>query len=218
MFIKNYVTFIIIIVLLAGCTSNDTKELIKEVERLEAENTQLIHTINQLETELENFEQTNKDLEQETYMLKELVDEYVDAAFKNDFNVYNEGFYIEPVLMLRDDLTLEQIKNIMGEPNNLRNYIEKAHCGCQETEVIYDNASFTFQGELIKWMTLNDTTFVTQRGITVGSTKEQVIESYGENYLFQFQDGSINYGEKTGIRFSIDENVVSEITVWYMYE
>ncbi|GGM41264.1 hypothetical protein GCM10011351_29320 [Paraliobacillus quinghaiensis] len=223
MFIKNYLFFILLTLLLVGCTSEDTNELKQEVKRLTVENTQLKDSKNKLETEVENFKEANTGLENEINTLKDLIEEYEDVSFNVDFNIYDEGFYIEPVLMFREDLTLEQTKNIMGKPNNVRSYIEEAHCGCEETEVNYDNASFTFQDELIKWMTLKDETFVTQRGIKVGSTKEQVIDSYGENFYpiedgSNHEDNSINYGEKTGIRFSFAENVVSEITIWYMYE
>lgn len=204
------------VVLLIGCTSDVTTELKGEVESLKEQKRHLSDTNKQLENEVKKNKSTIEELEKENNLLIDLLEEG-STSFESEITIHDEGFFIDPTVVFYDSLTIEQIKKVMGEPKQVRDYIEEAHCGCQETEVTYENASFTFQGELLKWMTLKDSTLVTQRGITIGSSKDQVLDVYGDNF-YSHENGEINYGEKTGVRFSFKDNFVSEIKIWYMYE
>jgi len=213
---KHSFILILILLFLTGCTSNENTKLKDEIKSLKEENKQIQNTNKQLEDVIKEKQNTILELEQKQSSLKDLLDQYVSASFKNQFNILDEGFFINPELTFRDELSFGKVKRIMGEPKKVNEYIEEAHCGCQETELTYEDASFTFQGELLKWFTIENADLVTQRGISVGSSKKQVIEAYGENF-FANKD-SIQYGEKTGISFSFKDEIVNKISIWYMYE
>jgi hypothetical protein len=179
------------------------------------ENKSLNHTIEQLKNELSNMQHEVDNVKKEN---KSLIEEI--PIKENRLIISEEGFFVKPELLFPDDLSIERVSDLLGEPVGIREYIEVAHCGCKEIELTYDDASFTFQmlddKEVIKWMTIKDSFFASQRGITIGSSKEQVIEAYGENYWTN--KNGISYGEKTGISFNFNNDIVTEITIWYMYE
>lgn len=195
---------IFILLSLIGCTSDENPNLNAEMKNLKEKNHQLENINKQLEEEMKDKQDIILELEQN------------DSVFETELNILDEGFYLNAERAIRDELSIQKIIKMFGEPKSMDEYVEEAHCGCQETKLTYENASFTFQGELLKWFTIKNPDIVTQRGISVGSTKKQVMEAYGENFLIN-QDG-IQYGEKTGISFTIKEDIVSEISIWYMYE
>lgn len=121
-----------------------------------------------------------------------------------------------------ETLTVKQVKEYLGEPTNVEEYPE-AHGSGNVIELTYDEASFTFnkhkQKETLKWYTIKSPFFTTQRGITVGLSKSDVINAYGKNYdIYIEDDKTITIGEKVGISFKLKEGKVREIYVWFMYE
>lgn len=214
MYKRTVLLYIVTMLFLAGCTTGKAK-LSEEIEVLREENKELHENTKQLEDEVKSYKSTLKEYAKEIYLFKDIIDKYQAKGYQNDFNIHKEGFFIKPEFTSRDAISIDTIKNIMGKPKNSREYIEVAHCGCKETELTYDNASFTFQGNSLKWFTLRDSKLVTERGITIGATREEVIEAYGQDLLV-YGNNEISYGEKTGIRFSFKDDILKEISIWYM--
>ncbi|MCP8615952.1 hypothetical protein [Salirhabdus salicampi] len=205
---------IIVSIILVGCTNTG--------ERVESSNVatqeQLTETIEQLETELDRKQAMISELESENKQLKGLVD-HQESQDQSQVIVGKEGLFIKPDLLYPEDISDEVILNLLGEPINA-NKFEDAHGGFTVVEFIYDNFSITIQKQpnkqLVKWLTIKDSNFVTERGITVGSSKSQVVQAYGENFSENLN--GIYYGEKTGISFSLEDGYVKEIDIWYTYE
>jgi outer membrane murein-binding lipoprotein Lpp len=225
MLVKSVIPIILTIIILAGCTSNEIAVLREENDNLKEENWNLNHKNNQLDNEVKNKLNAIEELKKENKSVNELLNELLKKPMHiptSEIIMGKEGFFVEPEVIFPDEISIQKIKKLLGEPTEIKEYIEEAHCGCKEIEVTYDHASFTFQipedKEAIKWMTIKAPFFTTQRGITIGSTKEQVIKAYGENYDYWKLEDRITYGEKTGIGFTFVNNRVSEIQIWYMYE
>lgn len=202
-------------IILLGCTNNgDSKVEPSNVGNPE----QLTESIEQLEIELERKQSIISELENENEKLKGLLDKE-DSQDKSQMLVVQEGLYINPDVLYPEEITEEVIVNLLGEPLNSKEFVG-AHGGFNEVELTYDSFSITIQKQpkkqLVKWLTINDSNFVTERGITVGSSKSQVIQAYGRD--FSEDTNSIFYGEKTGMRFTLEDDYVKEIVIWYMYE
>jgi ribosome-binding ATPase YchF (GTP1/OBG family) len=214
--VKKYLALIIIIsIILVSCSNNDANEIESSYENVQK---QLTDSIEQLEKELERKLSMISELESENEKLKKLLEEKQSDDI-SQIRVNKEGLYINSDIIYPDELSEEVISDLLGKPNNVKEY-EGAHGGFEEVELNYDNFSITSQKQqnkqLVKWLAIKDSSFATQRGITVGSTKNEVIQAYGES--FTKDSNVIYYGEKTGISFTLKDDKVKEINIWYMYE
>jgi len=191
----------------------------EENERLQKEIANLTNANIRLENERMNLETEMNGLLNENELLKEEILQQKDLSSDNDIIIAYEGFLIDPVLIYPEELSVQLVIKMLGEPKEFKEYVNEAHCGCKEFELIYDEAEFIFRKaetkEAIRSMTIKDSFMMTHRGISIGSTKEQVIQAYGKNNI---EYEGIKYGEKTGIRFTFIDDFVSEIFIWYMYE
>lgn len=243
--LRTYSTFIVITIMLIvlGCEDsselsirNENVKLSEKIEQLEdslvaKENQmrdlkqernelydELIYIKNNMEEQIQQIEDENigliKELRREVKLLEsELI----------NINVFEENLFIASGVLAPDRVSIKKIKELLGEPKEINESVNVAHSGLKVISLIYENAIFTFEileeKDLIKWITLKDSLFTTQRGISVGSTQEMVIKEYGnESYNFYQDNNIISYGEKTGITFDINNGIVNEIHIWFMYE
>lgn len=201
------------VLLLMGCTDSDSQSVVKE------ENKGLKQSIAQLEKELQMKETVIQDLNQKNHRLTQQLEGLEEK--NRPFHVFEEQLLVTQKRLNPEDITINQVKALLGEPKKTEQYIG-AHGGFEHVVLTYDEASFTFVKDEkpanTKRCTIKGGLFTTERGISVGSTKDEVIASYGEDFLFDQNQQKIYYGEKTGIAFQFQDDFVTEIVVWFYYE
>lgn len=218
------------IILVSGCsiaTDSRIDELQTSVEAKE-------NYISQLENELLTLEDKMVALENEykgeaesykkqaEHRIWELEQRNQQLELESEWiNVYDEKLFLMKDILDPEVLTIEKVKGVLGDPVNIDESVSP-HSGLPVISLNYSKASFTFElsedADMIKRLTLQAPLLATSRGITVGSSKESVIEEYGSNYEELERDRWISYGEKTGISFKLEGERVKEIQIWYMYE
>ena len=119
-------------------------------------------------------------------------------------------------------MNIKQLKALLGEPLNVEEDFE-AHSPGKSITLTYNNATFIFNSsegkENIKAYTIKDASFASNRGITIGSTRDDVHNAYHTSYYnFSEDEGTISFGEKTGMSFKLHNDKVTEFTVWFVYE
>jgi DNA gyrase/topoisomerase IV subunit A len=214
------------LLILFGCTNTgsqwDQYELNKKIADLELQNEQLIKEISDLNEQLQKCD----NLIAQNEILKQQLENEIQSLQKSlntpNFNVFEEKLIVDPNMLIPTTTSIEQVKEILREPKNIEK-TNAVHGSGEDITLYYDEASFTFNKyedqETIKWYTIKTSFFKTNRGITVGSSKEDVIRAYGNSYYnYHQEENGISIGEKTGISFMLEKNKVSEITVWLMYE
>lgn len=238
---KNLISiFIIILFLLAitGCDHSESQLILQENENLRKKNEQLENSLLFKEDQLKELEQKMAKLNSEISDLEKVYSttleqdkgiiwdlEQENKALLSELeniHVFEENIFIASDVLIPDEISVGRVIQLFGAPKETEQYISD-HSGLEVIKLIYENSSFVFElskeKDLIKWLTFTDRSFITNRGIAIGSTKEKVIKEYGENYYNYYKDGDgISYGEKTGISFRLDNDVVTEIRIWFMYE
>lgn len=213
---------LVICVLLIGCEStNETnidsiklKELQNEITALKEENNNLINEVTRITNEKERIFNDFKAIEKQK---KELEDKLSIPE-----HPYTENLVLTKNFIKIEDLTIDSIIKILGEPNSVNEYIN-VHSGGTEFNIKYNNAEFIFikndNKTEIKSYKIYDSTFSTQRGITVGSSKEEVEDAYGIFYMKITEPKEKWYSaDKQGIWFEFEEDYVSGFGVWFYYE
>lgn len=196
------------ILLFAGCDSN--------TDQISQTKQELINEIAQMKDQLQESELKINAL------LTEKEQETKGKVPETDYNIFNEGQFIKGDLFLPNTLSIKDIIDAFGEPIEVKESIG-VHGGFKESILTYKNASFTFANiedvDHIKWYTIKQPNLFTIRGISVGSTANEVIQAYDKGfYHFRVSEDEIIFGEKTGMSFKLNEGKVFEIRVWFMYE
>jgi cell division protein FtsB len=228
-----------LIVIVAGCTKNDEQH--ESIKMLQGTIQKLTDTNDKLELALEQSQTKSNEYINENNKLQELNDQ-LEAEWEDltkeiseteslsriiegnrcIYDVSKEGIYINEVLINPEDLSEEVIIDLLGKPLHKEEYVVYV----LRVSLDYDNFNITFhnfaEGQEVGYISINGngSNIVTQGGITVGSTKNQVIEAYGEGYWAHSEE-YVGYGsEKTGIDFyfSLEDGYVTEIKIRYSYE
>lgn len=180
-----------------------------EIDRINAE---LVRKNNEIQDLNRKMDELTQSLEQ------------VNTRIDNPhFNVFEEKLIAKQAeMLLPDSMSISKVKALLGEPLNIEEDIE-AHGSGKVFILNYKEASFTFnkedEKESIKWYRLKSPHFITNRGITIGSSRDEVKGKYGLDYsMYQENNNEIRIGEKTGIAFSFEQDLVKEIVVWFVYE
>lgn len=226
-FIKTTI-FILLCLTLIGCekAAIDVEEnengQVKLIE-LEEITSGLEHEIALLKTELSDREKKIEELNQINQQLTEEMESLQYMINYPDFNVFEEKLIINnPILLSPTSMDIGKVKKLLGEPDDIEESIE-AHGSGMVWVLNYEEASFTFnkddENERIKWYTIKSPRLMTNRGITVGSTRNEVVKAYGNSYpIYHEDENRIIIGEKTGISFDLESDIVKEISVWFVYE
>ncbi|MFG6115447.1 hypothetical protein ACGTN9_09675 [Halobacillus sp. MO56] len=83
---------------------------------------------------------------------------------------------------------------------------------------VYDNLEFKVEGGSVTGYILSHERYATARNVTIGDTKEHIIEAYGKNYYERTDTGAaiIGYFDKQlerNIEFTFNEEVLTGIMV-----
>jgi regulator of replication initiation timing len=249
---KVLVLTLLVIVIVTGCSNNGENEVeaLKEtIVKLTDANKKLELENEQLELELENIplnlkkliienqklrilnnelQALNEQLELDSSTFRSEVIRLSDAATANHIHLVEEGIKINSKLFSPEELSEDVIIDLLGKPLYVEEYVVYDHDS--RVKLSYDNFTIRFVNDnngkqSVKALTIKDSDIVTQRGITVGSTKHEVTQAYGKLYYGITSYGRSNsnthslfYGDKTGLRFSLEDGLVKEITIEFMYE
>jgi hypothetical protein len=192
---------------LIGCSDNKNSALLKENEMMKTK-------VSGLEQELVNNKIATNLLEDK---LKQLTEVTPKKEERDIFNVSNEKLLIVSNSLTKDEITIENVKKLLGKPISMESY--EGVSGTYEV-VSYSGVEFTFMKDSsIKWYKIKKSQFETSRGISIGASKEEVFAAYSKNYSnFYEENGSLIYGDKTGVTFQIEDEKVKEIHVRFDYE
>lgn len=219
MLISRFFILFTISFILVGC---------QDTGHLQEENAKLKLKIELLEKELESYKKTVESLSKKLVDVQDgnkiLEKERNEIANKqrevSKFDIFKERFLVVSGVLSYETITIKKLKELLGEPNEITSG-PAAHGSGQDIVLHYDKATFFFrthnEKELIKSFKIKEPVFITSQGITVGSTKEEVIHAYGHD-LYEENDHHISMGGKTGMSFELKEGIVTEILVWYQYE
>jgi hypothetical protein len=222
------ILLVLLFIVLVGCEEDvngieENENLQANLIELEKTIDEMEHEISLLKTELFSREEKIEELNRKNQSLSEEMESIQYLLSHPDFNVFEEKLFIdEPIVLSPSSMDISKVKELLGEPNKIDEYSE-AHGSGIVLVLNYKQASFTFNkdgdNETIKWYTIKSPYFKTNRGITVGSTRNDVVEAYGNTYFIYHEDEKgITIGEKTGISFDLENDVVRELSVWFVYE
>ncbi|MGZ9583690.1 hypothetical protein [Paenibacillus marinisediminis] len=206
--------------LLVGCS--DTKGMEEQNAELQSQIEQMKDTTTKLTEELKEKEAAIARYEQEKVRLENQIQALNSGVSTPSFNVFEEKLLSDPVMLTPRTMTMSKIKEVMGQPLN-EEVTEYLHGGGNLHTLHFDGMKVEYNvdgdNEYLRWYELTKPLFVMNRGITVGSTRDEVIDAYGKEYYNFFEnDKQISMGEKTGISFKLMNGKVSEIRVWFAYE
>jgi hypothetical protein len=232
---KNLMFIILIIVIIAGCSKNEEEsiKMLKEtIQQLEGSNEELKLALDESRIKKSEILSQNGSLRKLNEKLENNIESYRRAKSPKDrfirviekhksclcFDVSTEGIYINKQLFNPEEISEEVIIDLLGEPT----YVSEYGGEFLEKRLSYDdNFMITFiqhgdeQALKLKEIRFNDSNFMTKSGITVGSSRNQILKAYGEND--RIDRDYITYGSEIGIHFRMKDDYVKEIIIKYRY-
>jgi hypothetical protein len=138
-----------------------------------------------------------------------------DSASTADEAVTKEGFsfvYDKTVIPMNVDAA--PIVEALGEPVD---YFEAASCAFQGLDKQYYYSGFELgtypkgKQDFVSYVNIQDDTVSTDQGIALGSTLEELLAAYGEDYTQEGTSYVYKKGE-TKLTFIVEEDTVTQIT------
>lgn len=119
-------------------------------------------------------------------------------------NVLNEGFLPNKEIIINEYSDPDTYEELFGKPNAVKTYINEC-TGNQESKYEYDGV-ILITGRSIE---ITKPVLTTLRGITIGSTKEDVEKAYGTRALYDSTEDHWIYGSyKNGLYFEFENGKV----------
>jgi hypothetical protein len=217
---------------LNGCvksqSTNQKGEELEEPPAAQSNENELVKILkdknNDLTLRNELLEEQLKFNQDERHKLEEKIqnlEQKVNEINRPEYFLFSEGLFIQPKAVIYEkDINIESVKSLLGNPISTNEHFNEM-IGVIEYEMMYQGISFTFEmhegnKSIIKFLTLKNDRFVTQRGISVGSNREEVLTVYGKE--FSEYENKIYYGDKQGLSFVLENNIVKEINIWFLNE
>ncbi|GAA0336636.1 hypothetical protein GCM10008967_28750 [Bacillus carboniphilus] len=211
------IVIIIVSFVLVGCEEDeflteDIKKLIIQISNLK----------NELEKKNAEIVEMSNNLDQVTERNRLLEHEVDQLSIQNEaihvFNVFKEKLFVASDVVSYETLTITKVKELLGEPTEVTE--TTAYEGIDIT-LTYNDITLIFREvneiKVIRAIIIKDSFFTTSKGITIGSSKEEVKSVYGK-FIQEEYDNFISLGGKTGMSFEFVDDRVSEIFIWFQYE
>ncbi|MYL35146.1 hypothetical protein GLW08_03945 [Pontibacillus yanchengensis] len=159
-----------------------------------------------------------KEAEKRIQLLQKEVNELKEGASSNNLDIPEEKAFFQESTISRNSITMEQLKSKLGEPLSIEKY--NSIKGLQY-DLQYEKASFTFEkSEKKTWLksfSITSPLIITQHGITVGDSRENVLKVYGSQYRLE-KDAMIYGGKSNTILFILQDDQIKRIQIRYDYE
>jgi outer membrane murein-binding lipoprotein Lpp len=207
-------TLLSVAFMLIGCEEDGYKEMQAKINELESDLNEKISQLDKSTNRVAKLEEENQKLKQDIIHMQ------TSIHTLPTFNVFEEKMFFEAETLSYDKSSVTQIKNLLGKPQEMLQE-ESPLNGFLETTLVYNEGKFVFYNledkQFLKAYFTTSPLFTTARGISVGSSKEDVMEVYKEEVYKEYKN-SITLGEKTGMAFDFENDVVTKIYVWFEYE
>lgn len=127
------------------------------------------------------------DWDENSYEVRMYSEEYDKELFVEDADLNYKGVYL--------DMSLDQAKQLLGEPNEMITRPEEGNLGSYEHYAVYDTCKLKIYYDdsgsaSISSIEVLDKSFQTNKGIHVGARRLDLIHKYGRP-----QSGSLRYSE-----------------------
>ncbi|KGP72807.1 hypothetical protein [Pontibacillus yanchengensis] len=159
-----------------------------------------------------------KEAEQKIQSLQKQINNLKKENHSIKLEIPEEKAFFQNNVISRNNLSIEQLKDILGEPKSIEEY--DSIKGTQY-DFHYREASFTFEKSKnqtwLKSFSFTQPIIMTQHGITVGDTTQNVVKAYGNQYRIE-KDAMIYGGKSNTILFIIRDDQVKRIQIRYDYE